>query len=342
MGKIRSGGKALAVVMGTALSIGVLSACSNSETNGASDSSAEEINLTIDNCGFELNFSTVPQRTVTLEQASTDTLFALGVADHIAGTSNQKTPVLPEYAEAYNKIPVLAEKPLTSEQLRSADPDFVVSPFESFFTADNVGTREELKELGVNSYVSNVECRDYKDNKGKTAFELIAKDLEELGKIYAVESRAKELIAEQETAIKAAENKGKGTSILYLYSLYKGTPYVAGNTGVGQAISDITGSKNVMEKVNDLWPEVGWEAIADLNPDVIVIGDLKERGAPGDSYEDKIEAMKADPVMSKLDAVKNERFIIVPGVELDATVRAAHALTVISDELQSGIATKTS
>lgn len=91
MGKIRSGGKALAVVMGTALSIGVLSACSNSETNGASDSSAEEINLTIDNCGFELNFSTVPQRTVTLEQASTDTLFALGVADHIAGTSNQKT-----------------------------------------------------------------------------------------------------------------------------------------------------------------------------------------------------------------------------------------------------------
>ncbi|MDO5097899.1 MAG: ABC transporter substrate-binding protein [Corynebacterium sp.] len=328
-----------------AVCAGLLSACGQTESgsstaNSTSSAAGSGQEVTIDNCGFEVKFATTPSRTVTLEQASTDTLLALGVEDRMVGTSNLKTSVLPEYQAAFDAIPVLAAKVISAEELRNADPDFVYSPFQSFFTADKVGTREELRDLGVNTYHSNVECRDYGDNKGKSAFDLIEKDISDLGKIYGVEDRAKELIAEQNKAIEAAKNKGDGTTVLYLYSLYKGAPYVAGSLGVGQSISDITGAKNVMEDVSELWPEVGWEAIADKNPDVIVVGDLKERGAPGDSYEDKIAAMKEDPIMSQLDAVKHDRFIRVPGVELDANVRSVNSLTIIADELANGIATK--
>ena len=293
--------------------------------------------FTIDNCGFELGFKATAQRAVSTEQAATDTLLALHVEKQMVGTANLKTAVLPEYQDEYEAIEKIAERVPTAEQLRSVDPDFVYSPFESVFTADGAGTREELKDLGVNAYYSNVECRDYEPNKGKNAFDLIEKDITELGTIFGAESRAKELVAEQQRIIEDAKGKdikdADKLSILYLYSVYKGAPYVAGKTGVGQSISDIVGVKNVFEDTNELWPEVAWEAIAERNPEVIVLADLKERGAPGDSYEDKIEAMKKDPAMSQLDAVKNERFIIVPGVELDANVRSAHALQVIADGL---------
>lgn len=313
----------------------VLVSCGgNSDSVNTGNAAAK---FTIDNCGLELEFKDVAQRAVTTEQAATDTLLALEVEKQVVGTANLKTAVLPEYKDKYEAIEKIAEKVPTAEQVRAVDPDLVYSPFESVFAADKIGTREELKKLGVNAYYSNVECRDYGPNVGQDAFDLIAKDITDLGTIFGAEERAKKLVEEQENIVseaKKVEVKNKDIkSVVYLYSVYKGAPYVAGATGVGQSISDIVGVENAFGDVRELWPEVAWEAIAERNPDVIVLADLKERGAPGDSYEDKIEAMKKDPAMSKLDAVKNERFIIVPGVELDANVRSAHALKLIADGL---------
>lgn len=288
----------------------------------------------IENCGVTLTFDRSPQRAVTTEQAATDTLLALGQADVMVGTAHLKTAVLPEYQQAYEAIPVLAEKVPTAEQIRAVDPDFIYSPFLSLFIPGAAGERSEYQQLGVNTFVSSVECRDIDQNKSKTAFELIERDLLDLGRIFAAEERAAELVAAQNkiiTEARAAKAEvADGTSIVYLYSVYKGAPYVAGNSGIGQAISDIVGVENAFADVDEMWPEVSWESIADRNPTFIVLGDLAERGAPGDPYQDKIDFMKADPAMSQLDAVINERFIIVPGIELDASVRSAHALELIS------------
>ncbi|MEO3795881.1 hypothetical protein ABGB14_37255 [Nonomuraea sp. B10E15] len=57
-------------------------------------------------CGQGLSFSSPPERVITLDHSSTETLLALGPQDRMAGTSNLKTTVAPQYKAAYDSVPV--------------------------------------------------------------------------------------------------------------------------------------------------------------------------------------------------------------------------------------------
>lgn len=299
----------------------------------AADSSAPGGATTVRSCGQELSFTAPPERVVTLDQSSTETMLALGLGDRMVGTANLKTKVAPEYQEAYGSVPVLSPKLLTGEQLRAATPDFVVASFPAQYTADRVGTREELAELGLPSFVSAVSCPD--DNEeGMSPFDLLFSDYAALGEIFGVEDRAAALIDEQRAAVAAAEKLGEDVSgkptVLWLYSTFNGTPYVAGGTGVPTAMSAAVGAENAFDDIGEDWPEVSWERIAERNPDVIVVGDLSERGSPGDSAAEKITMMREHPVVSQLAAVRENRIIEVPGIEMDPSVRSVHALEVFA------------
>ncbi len=62
-----------------------------------------------------------------------------------------------------------------------------------------------------------------------------------------------------------------------------------------------------------------------------MIGDLSERGRPGDSAAEKRATMTRHPVISRLPAVRDDRIIEVPGIELDPSVRSVHALGLLAD-----------
>lgn len=293
------------------------------------DAAPEDAELTVSSCGRELAFATPPERVVTLDQTSTETMLALGLEDRLIGTSNLKTKVAPEYQEAYAKVPVLNPKLLTGEQLRAAAPDLVIASFAAQYTPDRVGTREELAEIGLPSYVSAVECPD--DNEaGASPFDLLFTDLELLGELFGVQERAAALIEEQRAVVASAARAGEQTtgepSVLWLYSTFNGVPYVAGGGTVPSEMSRLVGAVNAFDDVAQDWPEVSWERVAERNPDVIVVGDLSERGAPGDSAAEKIELMRAHPVLSQLAAVRNNQIIEVLGTGMDPSVRAVETL----------------
>ncbi len=255
----------------------------------------------------------------------------------MAGTANLKTKIPAQYQDAYAKVPVIAPKIATSEQLRSATPDFVVAGSTDLYTKDRAGTREELAALGVPTFVSAVDCPQ-QNEAGKTPFELLFSDYEQLGKVFGGEERAGRLAQEQRAAVaRAGENAvgatargGKQPTVVYLYSVFNGMPYVAGRTGLPSEMSRIVGAKNAFDDVAEDWPEVSWEEVARRDPDFIVIGDLSERGRPGDSAAEKRDTMAKDPVVSKLAAVRENRIIEVPGIELDPSVRSVHALGLLA------------
>lgn len=315
-------GRAIAYLATAALA---LTACADPAAN----SPGQAATTTVRSCGQELSFTTPPERVVTLDQTSTETMLALGLADRMAGTSNLKTKVAPEYRDDYETVPVLSPKLLSAEQLRAATPDLVVASFPAQFTADRVGTREELAELGLPSYVSAVACPD-SGTAGTSPFELLFADYTALGRIFGVEERAAAIVGEQRDAVAEAERTGAGVAgkptVLWLYSTFNGTPYVAGGTGLPTAMSAVLGAGNAFDDVSEDWPEVSWERIAERDPDVIVVGDLSERGAPGDSAAEKIAMMRDHPVVSRLAAVRENRIIEVPGIEMDPSVRSVHAL----------------
>ncbi|MGW0337001.1 ABC transporter substrate-binding protein [Streptomyces sp. NPDC003011] len=309
------------------------SASADSSGKGSADKAAAQT-TTVTSCGRKLSFDEPPKRTVTLDQSATETLLELGLSGRMASTANLKTKVAKEYQDTYDKVPVLSPKILTSEQLRAATPDIAVASFTDLFTKDQVGTREELAELDLPSYVSAVDCPKQND-PGKTPFDLLFDDYSNYGKIFGIEDRAAKLVDDQQAVVdKAAATADKvegEPTVVWLYSVYNGLPYVAGKTGMPSEMSRLVGAKNAFDDVDEDWPEVSWEQIADRDPDFIVIGDLSERGAPGDSAEEKRQMMRKDPVVSKLTAVQKNRIIEVPGIEMDPSVRTVNTLRLLTD-----------
>ncbi|MEU9375304.1 ABC transporter substrate-binding protein [Streptomyces sp. NPDC048255] len=338
-------GIALTVVLATA----GCSAANEGSSSAGEPAASKAATTTLTSCGLQQSFDGPPQRAVALDQASTEILLELGLQDRMAGTANLKTKIPPQYQDSYAKVPVLAPKIATSEQLRAATPDFVVAGSTDLFTKDRAGTREELGALKVPTFVSAVDCPT-QNEPGRTAFDLLFADYENLGKVFGAEERAGKLAAEQRAAVaKAGENAGEKAAegagekaggngaqakdqptVVYLYSVFNGMPYVAGGSGLPSEMSRIVGAKNAFDDVNEDWPEVSWEEVAKRDPDFIVIGDLSERGRPGDSAAEKRAAMAGHPVVSQLAAVRDSRIIEVPGIELDPSVRSVHALGLLA------------
>ncbi|MBZ4320443.1 ABC transporter substrate-binding protein [Streptomyces huiliensis] len=312
--------------------------CGAKGTEAAAGTPAAE--TTVTSCGRQLSFAAPPKRAVTLDQTSTEILLELGLQDRMAGTANIKTKIPARYAAAYAKVPVIAPKIATGEQLRAATPDFVVAGSADLLTKDRAGTREELAALKVPAFVSAVGC-PRRERAGASPFELLFSDYENLGKVFGAAPRAGRLAADQRAAVAKARKTAAETAcgggrptVVYLYSVFNGMPYVAGGTGLPSEMSRIVGAKNAFDDVKEDWPEVSWEEVAKRNPDYIVIGDLSERGRPGDSAAEKRAALTEHPVVSKLAAVRDGRILEVPGIELDPSVRSVHALGLLAEGLK--------
>lgn len=322
LGRCSASLRARTAILLVVLSVSCTTACTTTDEKSG-DGPGQQFSGA--NCGLDVEIAAPPERAVTLEQSSTETLLSLGAADRIAGTAFLKSKIAPQYAEDYSSVPVLSDDQLTAEGLREATPDFVYASFGAKFSRDGVGTREELADLGVPTYVSNVDC----PKKGQDAFDALATDLSELGDIFDLRNEAAELVAEQKDVLADAEKvqeRTDGLSVVYIYAVFEGAPFVAGGSGIPQAISDTTGVVNVFADVDEAWPQVPWEQVAARDPDVIVLGDLTERGEPGDSAAEKLDVMQAEAAVSNLTALRKDHVIELPAIELDASVRSHHAV----------------
>ncbi|WP_146240212.1 ABC transporter substrate-binding protein [Curtobacterium sp. MCSS17_008] len=287
-------------------------------------------------CGVDLTVDGTPERAVTLEQGATEVMLALGLQDRMIGTSYLTDAVAPEYRDAYEEIPVLADQYPSTEQLRGAAPDFVYSMRASAFASDAAGDRRELVDLGVPAYLSANDCEDPSLIPDEVGFDAILDEVADIAEVFGVEERGRELVAEQRSTLDAVTADAAATgnpSIMWLYSSIDGAPVVAGADGLAQTMSDVAGATNVFEDLDGQWGETSWDEIAQRDPDVIVLADLS-RGLPGDSAEDKADQLRDDAVTQALSAVERDRLVAVPATELDPSVRSIDALETVSDALQ--------
>ncbi|WP_305787848.1 ABC transporter substrate-binding protein [Symbioplanes lichenis] len=270
-----------------------------------------------------------------LEQNATEILLSLGLADRMVGTSYQTDPVLPELKSAYDSVPVLAELYPSREAVLAAGPDFVYSTFTSAYAGDAAGDRGALGERGIPAYLSRFACEEPADGAATVGFEGLFGEIEEVARIFGVADRGTDLVARQRARLRAAVEAAAGSgerSVLWYYS-GTSTPYVAGAGGMPAAIGAALGVRNVYGDVRQAWPAGSWEQIAQRNPDVIVLADLT-RGGDGDSAQSKLDFLRSNPVTSKLDAVKEGRFITVSGSSMDPSVRSVAAVEQVSAGLK--------
>jgi iron complex transport system substrate-binding protein len=279
----------------------------------------------ITNCGLKVDYDN-PQRVVTIKSSTTEMMLALGLGDRIVGTAFADGPVPQEWAAAAASIPVISDKVPSEEAVLNLEPDLVYAGWESNFSPEGAGERGELQSLGVDTYVSPSACQSLSpDHPALTADDILA-EISQVASIFKTDATG--LVAEQQAALAAVEPLGGDHTALW-FSSGSDTPFVGGGTGAPQVILDHLGLTNIAGDLGQAWAPFNWEAVVDANPDVIVLVD-----SAWNSADKKIGVLQANPATARLDAVVNQRYLIIPFAASEAGVRTIPAIVDLRAQLK--------
>ena len=300
--------------------------------------------LTVKNCGSTLTFAQAPSRVVTIGQAGTEMLYAMGLSDKVTGTSLWFNDVLGEYQTQNARIQRLADNEPSFEAVIGQRPQLVAVELEWMVGPQgSVGTREQFHELNIPTYLMPSDC-EAKDNlvgadgTRLAAFriETIYTSISQLAAIFDVQDRGQRLIAELKASLKTSRATAQNNDLTHTSALFWFSsasldidPYVAGHKGIPNFMLDTLGVRNVVES-DEEWPTVGWETIAKANPTFLVIARMDRRRFPADDHLKKLEFLRNDPVTRNMDAVKNNRIIILDAMAMQASVRMFKGLETLA------------
>ena len=304
--------------------------------------------VTLNNCGQSIHFDQAPDRVVSVGQAATEILYALDLGDRVKGTGVWFTDVLDEFKTVNGQVERLADNDPSFESVLAKKPQLVAAQYEWHVgPKGTVGTRAQFQDLGIATYILPTDCVGKDNATGgdgtrSQAFDtgLIHQSVRELAQIFRVEEKGEALVSELKSREKSAQERVAALKLDDLSAVFwfsspakiDADPYVAGRNGAPGYIMDKLNVRNVIES-DEEWPTVGWETIARANPSVIVLARMTRRRHPADDHEKKLEFLKNDPVTSQMDAVKNNRIIILDAHAMDPTIRTIGAIELLADKL---------
>ncbi len=305
--------------------------------------------LSVTNCGQQVTFTKPPEKIVSIGQGMTEVLLSLGLADKIAGTAVWVGPVLPQYAQANSRIERLADNDPSFESVVSRHPDLVAAEFEWHVGPQgSVGKREQFSDLGINTYISPADCVAKVNAAGGDgvrnemfSMDLVYREIAQLSEIFDIKDRGDTLIADLRKREAAAVASVKGAAAKHLPVVFwfsskdvKGDAFIAGKNSAPAYIMKTLDVRNVVTTEEE-WPLVGWETISEANPAVIVIATMDRRRYAADDPKVKLDFLKHDPVTSELDAVKNQRFVMMDAQSMNPTIRTIDGIEVLAKGIRS-------
>lgn len=275
-------------------------------------------------------FTSVPKRVLAVSGSTVDNLIFLGLEKHIAAVSACTTN--PDYPEAqdYKQFKKLSEGYPSKEAVLGLKPDLIVS-WGSLFGDEALGSVKYWNSKGIHTYVlsNTVPAKE----SGPRTLRKIITDLHNLEKIFQ-SNQSYEKISELEKRLAKLEEKK------YLKNNRNGpgivtVQYVYGNEYMGRWKTDLT--TDIIEQAGgkSLDDEEGGkksiEYLLKKNPDIIMIVDMPSR--PG---KEKIEALKKNPMLKNVSAIKNDNFFLIPyrafyGGSVH-TIKAAEELNAFIDQ----------
>ncbi|MDH0744969.1 ABC transporter substrate-binding protein [Pseudomonas sp. GD03842] len=291
--------------------------------------------LTIDNCGVPLTFAHAPHRIVTIGQAATEMLYALGLGQQVVGTSLWFNDTLPQFSAQNARIERLADNAPSFESVIGKRPDFVPVQFEWMVGPQGaVGTRQQFQDLNIATYILPSDCEGKNNRVGADgtrteAFgvDTLYKSIRQQAQIFDVQDRAEQLIEGYKRRLADAVEQTRRRNAEPLSAVFwfsspdlHSDPYVAGRKGIPHFMLDTLGMRNVIQS-DEEWPTVGWETIAKANPTILVIARMDRRRYPADDHEKKLAFLKSDPVTRNMDAVKNNRIVIMDASAMESGIR---------------------
>ncbi|WP_104162173.1 putative F420-0 ABC transporter substrate-binding protein [Arthrobacter sp. ZGTC212] len=282
--------------------------------------------VSVSNCGTEVTLTAAPERIVAIKSTSLETVLALGLGSKVVGAAFLDGPVPESLADEADSLPSLSDAAPSQEVVLEREPDFIYAGWESNLSADAAGERGVLASLGINTYVSPAACRE-EGLPGKLTFESVFEDITEAGALLGAPEAAAALVAEQREILAGVSPAGDGMTAFW-FSSGRDTPYAGAGLGAPQMMMEQLGLENIAADVQESWASLSWETVVDANPDVIVLVDADRNTA-----ESKKELLAANPATAGMDAVINERYLVLPFAAGEAGVRNADAVADLAGQL---------
>lgn len=269
--------------------------------------------VSVDSCNRTVSFDSPPQRAISNDVNLTEMMLVLGLSDKMVGytgISGWKT-LDEEMRLGVKQLPELSPKYPTKEVLVGADADFFFAGWNYGMKVGGEVTPETLKPFGINVYELTESCIHIMTKK-KASMDDMYNDLLNLGLIFQIENRAKKLVDAYRSDLNNFTQKLEPIAAkkVFVYDSGEDTPFTAGRYAMPTALIEAAGGINIMDDFQKSWGTVTWEEVIDRNPEVVVIVNYGKVTA-----EQKRKFMMSNPAFANIDAVKNDRFVILEYVE---------------------------
>jgi iron complex transport system substrate-binding protein len=282
----------------------------------------------LDGHDYKFTIDKPVQRAVSMSQATTEMLLALGLADQVVGSCFLEEDIYEPLAAEYAKVKVMAEKWPSYEVFMAANPDFATG-WAVPFTKRAIEAATIVAQ-GVNIFVPESMLRT--DSTLETTFD----DLLMYGKMFGAEENAKKVVEEERRKLAAVQAKLKDlpAKTVFIFDSEDDQPFTVFE-GYTTNFLKLINAVNVMSGrgVDQTWGKASWEEVVASNPEYIVICDYGVSVRNTDDFDQKVARLKGNPALQNVEAVKNNHFIRVKLSEITPGVRGVDALERLAKEI---------
>ena len=284
---------------------------------------------TVQSCDRELTFDAPPRAAISNDINLTEMMLVLGLTDHMVGYTGISgwNKLDAEMRAGVEALPELSAQYPSKEVLIGADADFFFAGWNYGMRVGGEVTPETLAPFGIQVYELTESCIHIGE-KGAASMDDMYADLRNLGAIFGVQDRADVLVTNYQ--IDLADFLSSQPALpeaprVFVYDSGEDAPFTAGRYAMPNALIQAAGGVNIMDDLDKSWGTVGWEAVVERNPEIIVIVNYGEVTA-----DQKRAFMMTNPAFADLDAVKNDRFVVLEYVEATPGPRNIQAVKTLA------------
>lgn len=269
---------------------------------------------TVQSCDRSVTFDTPPQAAISNDVNLTEMMLVLGLTDHMVGYTGISgwNKLDAEMTAGVEALPELSAQYPSKEVLIGADADFFFAGWNYGMRVGGEVTPETLAPFGIDVYELTESCIHI-GTKDAASMDDMFNDLRNLGTIFDVSDRAEALIDSYQAdlaAFLADQAPLTQAPRVFVYDSGEDVPFTAGRYAMPNALIEAAGGVNIMDDFEKSWATVGWEAVVERDPEVIVIVNYGDVTAV-----QKRDFIMSNPAFADLEAVKNNRFVVLEYVE---------------------------
>jgi len=285
---------------------------------------------TLDGDDYEFEIAQAPEKAVSMSQATTEMMLALGLADRMAGTAFLEEDIYEPLAEEYEKVPVLAEKWPSYEDFMAAEPDFTTGWAVPF--TQRAIPAADIAEQNIPIFVP--ESMRSTDATLDTLFD----DMLFYGEVFDAQDAAQAYVDAEKAKLEEVEKKLEGldeVSVFIYDSTDEDDQIYTAFEGYTTNLLKLIGANNILsgKGVDATWDYANWEEVIASNPEYIIICDYSVSIRNTDDFDEKVAKLKENPALADIDAVKNDHFVRVRLSEITPGVRSVDALVRLAEEI---------